>query len=113
MTKRVWLWTILLVVGLTGLILAFIIRDSDARSARQSAETEPIGLVALPVTWTAGDDTEEGHTVTFGYAVGDQAFSKTLENVTWYDSTRQYKICYDPANPGDAELYGREHVCGS
>lgn len=36
-----------------------------------------------------------------------------MEEVTWYDAARGYKVCYNPGDASDFKLYPADHVCGS
>jgi alkylated DNA repair dioxygenase AlkB len=103
-----------LVAAITGGIVFFVIRDSNAASRRQTAEAEAIGFVATPTSWWNGDENEEGHTLTFAFVDGqNNVHSKKLQEISWYDSTRKYKVCYNPTDPKDHKLYPADHECGS
>ncbi len=105
------------VVGaITAAIVGFVLWDASETSRRLSAEAPAIGFVATPATWhDSGDERNvDGHTLTFSFVdAGNGVRAKTMEQVTWYDADRTYKVCYDPADPDDFELYRSEHVCGS
>lgn len=108
----------LIVLGIVGAITAgivfFVLKDSAATSKRQTAEAPAIGFVATPTRWNDGEDNQEGHTLTFSFV--DEAngvHAQTMEEVTWYDPAKSYKVCYNPADPNDWKLYPQEHVCGS
>lgn len=107
--------TLGIVAAITGLILFFVLRHEAAVSERLSAEAEAVGLVATPVRWydSADERNREGHTLTFSFVdAANGVHAKTMEQVTWYDPERRYKVCYDPADPEDFRLYPAEHVCG-
>jgi hypothetical protein len=102
-----------IVAAVLGGIGYFALRDDDADSRRQSAEAAPVGLVATPATWWDGEDNEEGHTVTFAFV--DQAngvHTGELKQITWWRDGK-WKVCYNPADPKDYELYPADHTCGS
>ncbi len=104
-----------LVAAVTGLILFFVFRHEGAVSRRLSAEAEPIGLVATPATWyDSGEEGDvQGHTLTFSFVDGDNGVhAETMEQITWYDAARGYKVCYNPADAEDFRLYASDHSCG-
>ena len=106
----------ILIVGvITGAIIGFVFWDEARTSERLSAETEAVGFVATPAEWYDSGEEEnvQGHTLTYAYAVEDQVFPRTMEQITWYDSTVTYKVCYDPSDPSDSRLYASDHQCGS
>jgi hypothetical protein len=107
-----------IVIGLVALIVAgivgFVMRDSAATSKRQTAEAEAVGLVAAPVTWFDGDDHQEGHTLTYAWVDRANAVhTETAKEISWYDASTRYKVCYNPQDPTDRKLYPADHVCGS
>lgn len=108
----------LIVIGLvaviTGGIVTFVMRDADRASARQTQETQAIGFAATPARWWDGEENEEGHTLTFSWVdARNGVHAESMEEITWYDPQRTYKVCYDPADPADWKLYPSDHVCGS
>lgn len=108
----------LIVIGLVGVITAgivtFVVKESAAASKRQTAEAEAVGFVATPVKWFDGDDHQEGHTLTYAWVDGANAVhSESAEEITWYDPSKRYKVCYNPQDPRDRKLYPADHVCGS
>lgn len=107
-----------IVLGLVGLITAgivvFVMKDEAARSKRLTAETQAVGFVATPVRWFDGEDNQEGHTLTFAWVdAAGGVHPQTMEEITWYDPARTYKVCYNPQDPKDWKLYPSDHVCGS
>jgi len=103
-----------LVAAITGGIVFFVLRDSQAASRRQTAEAEAIGFVATPATWFNGDENEEGHTLTFAFVDRqNNVHSRRMDEITWYDPAKKYKVCYNPADPRDHKLYTADHKCGS
>ena len=109
------IWTAVGILGITGALVGGALWSADARSERLSAETEAVGFVATPTEWWDGAEEEnvEGHTLTYAYTVGEDVYPVTLEQITWYDPARSYKVCYNPADGSDAHLYPGDHVCGS
>ena len=108
----------LIVLGIVGVITAgiifFVMRDSAAASKRQSAEAPAIGFVATPTRWWDGEENQEGHTLTFSFVdANNGVHAHTMEEITWYDPSKNYKVCYNPEDPNDWRLYASEHVCGS
>ncbi len=108
----------LIVFGLVGVItagiVAFVLKESAAASRRQTAEAAAVGLVATPVRWFDGDDHQEGHTLTYAWVDGANAVhAETAKEITWYDASTGYKVCYNPQDPTDRKLYPAAHVCGS
>lgn len=104
------------VAAITAAIVGYVLWDAGRTSQRQSAEAAAIGFVATPTRWyDAGDEGEvDGHTLTFSFVDGGNGIhARTLEQVTWYDARRTYKVCYDPEDATDFKLYPQEHVCGS
>ena len=108
-------WTIAVVLVLTALIVGGIFWSESRTSARLSAETEAVGLVAHPAEWyDSGEEANvTGHTLTYGYAAGTAVFARTLNQITWYDPDTEYKVCYNPGDPADSRLYPVDHECGS
>jgi hypothetical protein len=107
----------LIVIAIVGVITAgiilFVMKDSAAASARQSAEAPVIGFVATPTRWSDGDDTQEGHTLTFSFVdAANGVHAHTMNEITWYDPAKTYKVCYNPEDPNDWKLYSSDHVCG-
>jgi hypothetical protein len=103
-----------LVLLITAGIVVFVMRDNAADSKRQTAEAQAVGFVATPVKWSDGDDNQEGHTLTYAWVDGSNAVHpESLEEITWYDSAKTYKVCYNPQDPTDSKLYPADHVCGS
>lgn len=108
--------TLGIVAAVTGAIVAVAMWSSARTSERLSAEAPAIGFVATPARWYDSSDEEnvEGHTLTFSFVdAANGVHAETMEEVTWYDETRQYKVCYNPEDPADFRLYRAEHVCGS
>ena len=107
--------TIALVAVLTGGIVGTSMWFADRTSKRLTVEAEAIGFVATPARWYDSGEQEhvDGHTLTFAY-VGprNQVFSRTVDQVEWYDRTTRYKVCYNPQNGDDWKLYPSDHVCG-
>lgn len=108
----------LIVLGIVGAITAgivfFVMKDSAADSKRQTEEAPVIGFVATPVRWNDGDRDQEGHTLTFSFVDNSNGVhAQTMEEITWYDPAKTYKVCYNPADPKDWKLYSFDHVCGS
>lgn len=104
------------VVAITAAIVGFVLWSESETSRRLSAEAPAIGFVATPATWyDSGDEREvEGHTLTFSFVdAANGVRAKTMERVTWYEEGREYKVCYDPADPDDFRLYRSDHPCGS
>jgi hypothetical protein len=103
-----------LVGALTAALVVWAMRDAAADSKRQTAEATAVGFVATPVTFWDGDDQQEGHTLTYAWVDGANAVhTETQREITWYDSARTYKVCYNPQDPSDRRLYSSDHVCGS
>jgi hypothetical protein len=108
--------TVLGILGvITAAIVVFVMRDSAATSKRQTAEAQPVGLVAMPTKWWDGDDHVEGHNVTFAWVDGANAVhTERMDEITWFDPARSYKVCYNPQQPAeDWKLYPADHACGS
>ena len=111
---RQYLIVIGIVLAITVGIVAFVMKDSAADSKRQSAEAPAIGFVATPTRWWDGEENQEGHTLTFSFVdANNGVHAHTMEEITWYDPARSYKVCYNPQDPNDWKLYSAEHVCGS
>lgn len=109
-----YLYAIGLVVALTAGIVFFALKDAAADSKRQTAEAPAIGFVATPTKWWDGEENQEGHTLTFSFVDGGNGVhAQTMEQVQWYDSSKTYKVCYNPADANDWELYPSDHACGS
>lgn len=108
----------LIVIGIVGAITAgivfFVMNDAAADSKRQSAEAPVIGFVATRARWHDGDDYQDGHTLTFSFVdAANGVHAHTMEEITWYDPAKTYKVCYNPQDPSDRKLYPADHVCGS
>ena len=108
----------LLVIGIVGAIVAgivfFVLKDSAADSQRQSAEADVVGFVGTPARWHDGDDYQDGHTLTFSFIdASNGVHAHTMEEITWYDPAKTYKVCYNPGDPKDWKLYSSDHACGS
>ena len=114
MSTKGWIWTFVVFIVITAGIIGFVLWDESRTSQRLSAETEAVGLEAVPTEWY--DNSKErnvsGHTVTFAYAVGEKVYPRTLEQITWFDPAAQYKVCYNPGDPEDSKLYPASHACG-
>lgn len=109
-----YLVALVLVLGIAGGILAFVLKDEAARSKRLSEETAAVGFVATPVKWWDGEENQEGHTLTFAWVDGaGGVHPQTMEEVSWYDDRKTYKVCYNPHDATDWKLYPSDHVCGS
>ncbi|HST61723.1 MAG TPA: DUF3592 domain-containing protein [Longimicrobium sp.] len=103
-----------LVAVITAGIVGFVMRESAAASKRQTAEAQAVGFVATPVKWFDGDDHQEGHTLTYAWVDGANAVhTETAKEISWYDPSTGYKVCYNPQDPADRKLYPAGHVCGS
>jgi hypothetical protein len=103
-----------IVAAIVGAIVIFVMRDSAAASKRQTAEAAAVGFVATPVKWFDGDDHQEGHTLTYAWVDGANAVHpESMEEISWYDPAKSYKVCYNPQDPSDRKLYPADHVCGS
>jgi hypothetical protein len=108
----------LIVIGIVGVITAgivfFVMKDSAADSKRQTAEAPAIGFVATPTRWHDGEENQEGHTLTFSFVdANNGVHAHTMEEITWYDPAKSYKVCYNPQDPNDWKLYSSDHACGS
>jgi hypothetical protein len=111
---RQYLIVIGLVVVITGGIVAFVMKGESARSKRLTQETAAVGFVATPVTWSDGEDDQEGHTLTFAWVdASGGVHPQTMEEISWYDAGKTYKVCYNPQDATDWKLYPSDHVCGS
>lgn len=106
---------VLVILGvITAGIVTFVLRDEAARSKRLTRETPAVGFVATPVKWWDGDDHQEGHTLTFEWVdAAGGVHPQTMEEISWYDSAKGYKVCYNPQDAADWKLYPADHVCGS
>jgi hypothetical protein len=106
---------VLVILGaITAGIVAFVLRDEAARSKRLTQETQAVGFVATPVKWWDGDDHQEGHTLTFAWVdAAGGVHPQTMEEISWFDSAKRYKVCYNPQDATDWKLYPSDHVCGS
>lgn len=105
-----------IVLGITGVIVGFVLWDNGRTSERLSAESDAIGFVATPTEWYDSIEEEHmsGHTLTFSYLdANSKAYTRTMEQVTWYKPGTDYKVCYNPADPEDWKLYPATHECGS
>lgn len=107
----------LIVIAIVGAITAgivlFVLKGAAADSRRQSAEAPTIGFVATPTRWSDGEDNEEGHTLTFSFVdAANGVHAHTMEQITWYDPAKTYKVCYNPQDPKDWKLYSADHACG-
>jgi len=112
---KIFAGTIALVLALTGAIVGAVMWNADRTSKRLTAEAEAIGLVAVPTKWwdSIDEENKEGHTLTFAYVgPGNKVFTRKMEEIEWYDSTRRYKVCYNPQNGEDWRLYTEDHRCG-
>ncbi len=110
--------TLLAFVGLTGAIGATIVWNVNHRSERQSMQTAAVGLTATATTWDEQDrdgrtTIVHGYTLTYAYSVQGELFPETVEQVRWYRPREHYKICYNPSDPSDSELYPTRHHCGT
>ncbi|HEU0298465.1 MAG TPA: hypothetical protein VFR37_03405 [Longimicrobium sp.] len=108
----------LIVIAIVGAIMAgillFVMKDSAADSERQETEAPVIGFVATPARWSDGEENQEGHTLTFSFVdAANGVHAHTMNEITWYDPAKTYKVCYNPQDPNDWKLYSSEHVCGS
>jgi hypothetical protein len=108
----------LIVIGIVGAITAgiviFVMKDAAGDSKRQSAQAPAIGFVATPARWHDGDDYQDGHTLTFSFVdAANGVHAHTMEEITWYDPAKTYKVCYNPQDPKDWKLYSADHACGS
>ena len=114
-TAKMWIWVVLVIGGITAAIVGFVLWDEARTSERLSAETAAVGFQAVATKWydSADEETVEGHTLTYAYTAGEKVYTRTLEEITWYDSTTTYKVCYNPADPDDSKLYRADHRCGS
>ena len=111
---RQYLIVIAIVGVVTAGIVGFVMKESAAASKRQTAEAQAVGFVATPVKWFDGDDNQEGHTLTYAWVDGANAVhSESVQEITWYDPAKTYKVCYNPQDPTDRKLYASDHVCGS
>ena len=112
---KAWVWTVVGILALTGAIVGGVFWSESRTSARLSGETEAVGFVATPTEWyDSGEESNvQGHTLTYAYAVGDDVFTRTLEQITWYDPATTYKVCYNPGDADDSRLYSADHTCGS
>ena len=114
--KRPWLGVIGVVAVIAAAIVGFVLWEEGRASRRLSAEAPTIGFVATPTQWrdSGAERDVQGHTLTFSYLdAASNAYTRTMEQVTWYDPAKQYKVCYDPGNPDDWKLYESTHECGS
>jgi molybdenum cofactor biosynthesis enzyme len=111
---RQLVWSLLIVAVITAAIVRFVLWDERRTSQRLSQEAEAIGFTALPTQWYDSVDERNvsGHTLTYAYTAGEQVITRTLEQITWYEPERKYKVCYNPADPNDSKLYPADHVCG-
>ena len=112
---KVWLWTIVAIAVLTGAIVGAVFWNESRTSKRLSQETEAVGLVATPTKWydSGDEETVEGHTLTYAYVVDGQVYTRTLQQITWYDAAVRYKVCHAPGDGDESRLYPAEHRCGS
>ena len=101
---------------ITAAIVGGVLWNESKTSKRLSAEARAVGLTALAEEWydSIEEENVSGHTVTFSYVdAANGVHTEKLERITWFDPSKQYKVCYDPAQPADWKLYEASHVCGS
>ena len=112
---KAWVWTIVAVLALTAAVVGGIFWSESRTSRRLSSDTEAVGLVATPTEWYDSGEEEnvQGHTLTYAYSVGDQIFTRTLEQIDWYEQGTSYHVCYNPDDAEDSRLYTTDHACGS
>ena len=114
-TTKLVAGTIGVVALLTGALVGGAMWHSDRTSKRLTVEADAIGLVATPVKWWDGVEEEnvDGHMITFAYVGPDnKVFTRKLDQVEWYDSKTRYKVCYNPQDGDDWQLYPADHACG-
>jgi hypothetical protein len=103
-----------LVGGLTAGLVALAIRGDASDSKRQTEEAPAVGFVATPAKWWDGEENQDGHTLTFAWVDGaGSVHPQTMEQISWYDPAKTYKVCYNPQDPKDHRLRPADHVCGS
>jgi len=105
-----------IVLATTAGAVGFALRAEKEASRRQTAEAQAIGFAATPVKWWDGSQEEDvhGHTLTFSWVdAANHPHTQTMKEITWYDPTRSYKVCYNPKDASDWKLYSSDHVCGS
>lgn len=105
-----------LVVALTAGLIGLTFWNEARRSERLSAEAPAIGFAATATEWWDSGEEEHvsGHTLTFSFVdAASQPHTHTMEQITWYDPSASYKICYNPQDATDWKLYRADHVCGS
>lgn len=103
-----------LVLAIAGGIVAFVMKDEAARSKRLTQETPAVGFVATPVKWWDGEENQEGHSLTFAWVdASGGVHPQTMEEISWYNPSSTYKVCYNPQDAADWKLYPSDHVCGS
>ncbi len=112
---KMWIVIVGVVAVLTALIIGFVLWDERRTSQRLTAEATAEGFAATPTEWydSSKEENVKGHTLTFAYVSDGKVYTRTLEQITWYEPTETYKVCYNPADPEDAKLYTAEHKCGS
>jgi hypothetical protein len=110
-----YVWSIVAILAITAAIVGGVFWNESRTSKRLAADTEAVGLVATPTEWYDSGEEEnvQGHTLTYAYSAGDQVFTRTLEQIEWYDSTSRYHVCYNPEDAEDSRLYPADHACGS
>jgi hypothetical protein len=111
---RAYVWTVAGILAVTGAIVGGVFWSEARTSERLSGETASVGFVATPTEWYDSGEEENvhGHTLTYAYTVGSDVFTRTLEQITWYDPATTYKVCYNPADANDSRLYPGDHSCG-
>jgi hypothetical protein len=115
LTGKHFLVVLVGVLGVTGVLAGGAMWSGSARSARQSVETEAVGLTATPSKWYDSGEEEnvEGHVLTYAYVGPDnRVFTRKIVNVDWYDPAARYKVCFNPADGDDSALRPGDHRCG-
>ena len=112
---KAWAWSVVAILAITAAIIGGVFWSESRTSKRLAADTEAVGLVATPMEWydSGEEETVQGHTLNYAYSVGDQVFTRTLEQIDWYEPGTRYHVCYNPEDGNDSRLYPADHACGS
>ncbi len=103
-----------LILILTILFFAAVVWVIDQNGKRRSAEV-PVEIVEVKgIRWYDSSDEEykTGYDVFYRYSVNGQVYETTSNHDESYKPGTAYKICYNPKNPRDHEIYQASHRCG-
>ena len=114
-TRNSWRITVYVLLGgavLFGVVVLWAQANYRGDLRRRTVEAPVTQLNYTATSWRSGRRREYGHNVQYAFVANGQAVGGQRTRWTGFEPTSGYKVCHNPADPGDHGLYAATVVCG-